>query len=102
MLLAILIVTGYRNVLRALRRDPSQGAIRLAFFLTALVYSLTGAGFRMMTPVWIAFLLAITAVPEAVIPEGSLVLGAKRAWSFAEAEPQLERVFNFGFCEGTS
>lgn len=44
MLLAILIVTGYRNVLRALRWDPSRGGASLAFFITGLVYSPTEAG----------------------------------------------------------
>ncbi|MGC1871367.1 MAG: O-antigen ligase family protein [Acidobacteriaceae bacterium] len=61
--LAGLIGTGYRNTLNVLRRDPHAGRLRVAFFTAAVIYSLTEAGFRMMSPIWIAFLLAITAVP---------------------------------------
>jgi exopolysaccharide production protein ExoQ len=62
-LLAWLIVTGYRHVLAVFRRDPHAGRIRLAFFTAGVIYSLTEAGFRMMSPIWIGFLLAITGVP---------------------------------------
>ena len=61
--LAGLIVTGYRCALTAFRRDPHAGRLRLAFFTAAIIYSLTEAGFRMLSPIWIAFLLAITVVP---------------------------------------
>jgi O-antigen ligase len=63
-LLALLIVTGYRNVVVALRREPEAGRFGLALFVIAVVYSFTEAGFRMLSPMWIAFLLAITAVPK--------------------------------------
>lgn len=62
-LLGTLILTGYRNVLAVFRRDPHAGRIRLAFFTAGVIYSLTEAGFRMMSPIWIGFLLAIAAVP---------------------------------------
>jgi exopolysaccharide production protein ExoQ len=63
-LLALLILTGYRNVVVALRREPDAGRFGLALFVIAVVYSFTEAGFRMLSPMWIAFLLAITAVPK--------------------------------------
>jgi exopolysaccharide production protein ExoQ len=66
-LLALLIVTGYRNVMVALRRDPDEGRLKLAFFVVAIIYSYTEAGFRIMGPIWTAFLLAITAVPYAAV-----------------------------------
>jgi exopolysaccharide production protein ExoQ len=62
-LLATLIVTGYRNVISSFRRDRKAGTIRLAFFVVGLIYSFTEAGFRMMSLVWIAFLLSIVTVP---------------------------------------
>jgi O-antigen ligase len=65
-LLAGLIVTGYRHALAVFRRDPHAGRLRLAFFTAGVIYSLTEAGFRMMSPIWIAFLLAITAVPPSL------------------------------------
>jgi O-antigen ligase len=63
LLYATVIVIGYRNVMRALRLDPESGRLRLAYFFVGVAYSFTEAGFRMMNPVWVAFLLAIIAVP---------------------------------------
>jgi O-antigen ligase len=65
--LSSLILTGYRNVITVFRRDPEMGSIKLAFFVTGVIYSLTEAGFRMMSPVWIAFVLAIVAIPPSVL-----------------------------------
>lgn len=66
LLLGVLIVTGYRHALAAFRYDPHTGRVRLAFFTAGVVYSLTEAGFRMMSPIWIAFLLATTYVPASL------------------------------------
>jgi len=63
-LLAFVMVWGYRNVASALRRDPESAKLRLAFFFVAVSYNLTEHAFRELHPVWIAFLLAITAVPD--------------------------------------
>jgi exopolysaccharide production protein ExoQ len=63
-MLAVLLVTGYRNVLISLRRDPEVGILKLAFFVVALMYSFTEAGFRMLSAVWISLLLSIVAVPS--------------------------------------
>lgn len=65
-LLGVLIVSGYRNAVKMSRLDPAGGKIRLAFFLMGIVYSFTEAGFRMLSPIWIAFLLSVTAVPVAL------------------------------------
>jgi exopolysaccharide production protein ExoQ len=59
-----IVVAGFRNVLATLGRDPVLGALWLSFFVIGLTYNLSEAGFRMMNPVWICFLLAATAVPE--------------------------------------
>jgi len=63
-LVALLIISGYRKLLATLRRDPLMGRILLAFFVAGVVYNFTEAGFRMMAPVWIFFLFAITSEPE--------------------------------------
>jgi hypothetical protein len=63
-LLGTFIVTGYRNILAALRIEPEMGRIRLGLFVAVIVYSFTEAGFRTNSSVWIAFLLAIAAVPS--------------------------------------
>ena len=87
-LLAGLIVTGYRNILKALRVEPDTARLRLAFFTVALVYSFTEVGFRITCTVWLAFLLAILAVPAPV----SLKRGRARPLSESEArEPDESR-----------
>lgn len=64
-LLAIVIAAGYRNVIRSWRAGDSTGSLRLAYFLVGMVFNFTEAAFfRMMAPVWIFFLFAITNVPE--------------------------------------
>jgi exopolysaccharide production protein ExoQ len=65
-LFGLLILTGYRNILRMLRRDPEGARIRLGFFVIAVVYNFTEAGTRSTDLVWIAFLFAVIGVPELV------------------------------------
>jgi O-antigen ligase len=62
--LALLIFTGYGNVMKAYRRDRALGSMKIAFFTTAIIYSLTEAGFREMCPVWLGFLVAVIFVPS--------------------------------------
>lgn len=63
-LLAVLLITGYRNSMAAYRRNPEAGILRLAYILVAVIYNFTEAGFRMLDPVWVFFLLAVMAWPE--------------------------------------
>jgi exopolysaccharide production protein ExoQ len=58
-LLGWLIVSGFRNGVIALRRDPNDGRLRLGYLTASLIFSLTEAGFHMLSPIWFAFLLAI-------------------------------------------
>jgi hypothetical protein len=67
-LLGFLIGWGYGNVIRALRRDPELGKLRLALLMAALLYNLTEAAFKVMHPVWIIFILAVMATPRAARP----------------------------------
>jgi O-antigen ligase len=66
-LLSGLIVTGYRNVITAFRSDQDSAQLNLAFFVVALIYNLTEAGFRQTTFVWVFFLSAITVPPKTPI-----------------------------------
>jgi exopolysaccharide production protein ExoQ len=61
--LAVLIWTGYKNVLRLLEKDPVEGRLRLGFFVIVVVYNFTEAAFRSTDLVWIAFLFAVVALP---------------------------------------
>jgi O-antigen ligase len=83
-LLSLLLMAGYRNVIAMFGRDRQAGRIRLAFFVVAVVYSFTEAGFKMLTPVWICFLLAVTAVPIADIPERPQLTGIDHMEIFSE------------------
>lgn len=60
----VMVLVGYRHVMQEFRRDPTVGSLRLAFLVTAVIYSLSEAGFRETTLTWTVFLLAITIVPE--------------------------------------
>lgn len=66
-LLGVVVIRGYQNVLATLRMNLDEGRLGLAYWVAALVYSLTEAGFRMMNVVWICFLLAVFSAPEAFI-----------------------------------
>jgi O-antigen ligase len=62
-LLAGVIVTGYRNVVRRFAGDPGTARLALAYFVIALLYNLTEAAFKLIHPVWVVFLLAVCAMP---------------------------------------
>jgi len=63
-LLAILLVTGYRRIVTEVLWQMQTGSLRLAFFIVAVAYNFSEGGFKMMHPVWITFLLAIAVIPE--------------------------------------
>lgn len=54
-LLAVVIMTGYRNAIATFRREPEMGRLGLAYFTVGVAYSFTEAGFRMMSRVWFSF-----------------------------------------------
>jgi O-antigen ligase len=62
--LLMLLATGYRKVTSGFHQDPDMGRIRVAYFLLAVVYNFTEGAFKMMSPVWISFLLGTIAVPR--------------------------------------
>jgi O-antigen ligase len=69
LLLGYMTVNGYRRAVAVLSYDSYAGRLRLALITAALIYSLTEAGFRIMNPIWVPFLLAITVVPSGVSQE---------------------------------
>lgn len=62
-LLVTVLISGYRNVIRAIRDQESAASLRLAYFVTVCVYNATEAGFKMMHPMWIVLLFASAARP---------------------------------------
>ena len=67
-LLAVLVLHGYREIVNLFHRDFESAQIRLAYLVAALVYSTTEAGFRMMSPVWFVCLLATASAPRLRVP----------------------------------
>ena len=60
-LIALILISGYRRTIRAFQYDPELASLMLAYVATATFYSLTEAGFRMMTPSWIFLVLAVVS-----------------------------------------
>ena len=86
-LLAGLIVTGYRRIVPAVRRQTQAGSLRLAYFIVAVAYNFTEGGFKMMHPVWIVFLFAIAVVPRTPVPKRPKI-GAHLDVAQTIADPQ--------------
>jgi len=63
LLLAGVLVSGYRVVIAGFRQDKDAGRLGLAYFVVVIIYNFTEAGFRMLSVTWISFLLAILYVP---------------------------------------
>src|SRR5258708_7071256 len=85
-LLAILLVTGYRRIFTAVLSETQAGNLRLAFFIVAVAYNFSEGGFKMMHPVWITFLLSIAASPELSIQKAP-ELGPRRIEAELVAKP---------------
>lgn len=83
-LLAFIVIFGYRRIHDVLRDDPAGGQLRLAFFVVAIAYNFTEAAFKSLHPVWLAFLLAVIAVPRLQPERGrALSAGARSAHRLA-------------------
>jgi O-antigen ligase len=63
-LFGVILVTGYQRITALLRSNPEAATLRLAFLVVGLAYSLTEAGFRMTSAVWVFFLFAASGVPQ--------------------------------------
>jgi len=91
-LLALMIIFGYTKAVRALQSDPQTAALKLAFLVVGLAYSFTEAGFRVMHPIWICFVLGATAVPaqpQAVPIKNAEVKPRRLVYSGARRIPAL-------------
>jgi exopolysaccharide production protein ExoQ len=63
-ILAFILVRSYADIVGACIREPDMGRLRLAYFVSGIVYSLTEAGFRMRHPSWFCLLLVMVVVPS--------------------------------------
>lgn len=70
-MLVLLIASGYRNAIHSLSKNAAFGRLKLALFAASLIFNLSESGFRVMSAVWVAFLLAATreaAVHAPLVP----------------------------------
>jgi exopolysaccharide production protein ExoQ len=58
-LVAIILLNGYCRAIKAFGRDPETGSLFLAHIAAATIYSITEAGFRVLTASWIFLLIAV-------------------------------------------
>lgn len=98
-LLAGLIVVSYPKVIANLRADPSAGSLGLAFFVSEVVYNYTEAGFRMMFPLWIFFLLAVLGIPKAPAPQSLSEIAADFPEEIVEDELDFDHALDTRFRE---
>jgi exopolysaccharide production protein ExoQ len=56
-----ILVAGYRRIMEAVRKQQDASILWLGFFVVGIVYNFTEASFKMLTPMWICFLLAFMA-----------------------------------------
>jgi exopolysaccharide production protein ExoQ len=85
--LAVLLWTGYKNVLRLIERDPEAGRLWLGYFVIAVVYNFTEAGMRSPGLLWITFLLATIAVPQGLLARVPTAKPRPARPKLEEAEP---------------
>ena len=64
LLLGLVLVVGYFRVVKGVRLQTESSNLCLAYFVAAVAYNFTEAGFKMTHPVWIVFLLVIAVVPR--------------------------------------
>jgi hypothetical protein len=62
-LLAMQFVIGYRNIVAAFRSRLPEATLRFSLLVVGTLYNMTEAAFKVMHPMWIAFLFAVIAVP---------------------------------------
>ncbi|MGH9434064.1 MAG: O-antigen ligase family protein [Terriglobia bacterium] len=99
-LFAMVMANGYRKVIAAFRAKPEVSSLNVAYFVAAVIYSFTEAGFRMMSPIWTFFLWAIVAASQATSQEGLSVVAIDSTTDVAESESTLYDGLGVAFLRG--
>ena len=89
LLLAAQFAVGYRNIVDAFRRKISSAPFRFSLLVVATVYNITEAAFKVMHPMWIAFLFAVMAVPDALQAQTQTVAAFEWPGAKEEIETRL-------------
>ncbi len=86
-LIGLVSIDGYRRSVKAFRREPALGGLLIAYILCTMIYSVTEAGFRMMDPIWIFFLLGV--IEASNIAAGVSVEASQPLKSSTNRAPEL-------------
>jgi O-antigen ligase len=86
--MGVLIWTGYGNIQRLLERAPASGRLRLGYFVIALIYNFTEAGFRSTDLIWFVFVLSIIWPMKVGAP--AVAMKVRRRKLIAEYDPMTE------------
>jgi exopolysaccharide production protein ExoQ len=92
-LLTLVLITVYGRIVTAVYRMTPVASLRLAYFIATIAQNFTEASFKMMHPVWIAFLFAAMVVPEALALKQSSSPGIKHVDDIAGAKPDAAKVY---------
>jgi exopolysaccharide production protein ExoQ len=101
-LIMLMFINGYRRSIATFRRDPALGGLLLASVLATALYNLTEAGFRMLYPMWIFFLLTVVAsnstAPGGVVSQPLDVLGGRASCSAASNSRHSQQLATMEDC----
>jgi exopolysaccharide production protein ExoQ len=89
---AVVVVTGYRTVTKAVCRNAEEGSLRLACFVVAIAYNFAESAFGTLNVVWIFFLLATMSVPGGWIKRNARKAAAASPIASPVHVPLLEEV----------
>ena len=82
-LIVLILISGYRNASKAFQHNPEFASLLLACIATATFYSITEAGFRILTPSWIFLLLGVvgsSGVARGLLGDQALRTLVSRPW----------------------
>ena len=89
--LAVVILWGYARIIRACEQRKPVSSLILAYLLAGLIFNISEAAFfRMMIPVWLFFLLAVSAPQDPVLHRPRKPIGEKLSSS-----PTLQPLLNW-------
>jgi exopolysaccharide production protein ExoQ len=78
-LLTTVLAAGFRKVVASVHEQDGAASLMLAYFVVGVAYNFTEGAFKMMHPVWIVLLLAITVVPKRRVVKRVLLHDIDRA-----------------------
>jgi O-antigen ligase len=89
--LGFVLLTAYLRIVKAVRLMTPVANLRLAFFIVAICENFTEASFKIMSPAWIALLLAAMVIPEALRPSELPPPSVDHAKDIVQHEPVAPR-----------